>query len=45
MKVIGVSPLLDYKLHVVFDDDVSGIIDLKQFIKWNIFCFAGRDAV
>jgi hypothetical protein len=37
MKVIRVSPLTDYKLQVVFDDDVSGIVDLKQFVKNGIF--------
>lgn len=37
MKVIGVSPLPDYKLQVTFDDGVSGIVDLKDFIKNGIF--------
>ncbi|HEY5325862.1 MAG TPA: DUF2442 domain-containing protein [Mucilaginibacter sp.] len=37
MKVINVNPLNDYKLQVSFDDDVSGIIDLKNFIANGIF--------
>lgn len=37
MKVISVSLLIEYKLLVVFDDDVSGFIDLKQFVKNGIF--------
>ena len=37
MKVISVNALHDYKLRVAFDDGVSGIIDLKDFIKNGIF--------
>jgi len=37
MKVISVNPLHDYKLQVTFDDGVSGIIDLKNFIENGIF--------
>jgi len=37
MKVISLNPLHDYKLQVTFDDGVSGIIDLKNFIENGIF--------
>ena len=37
MKVTNVDALDDYKLQVTFDDGVSGIIDLKDFIKSGIF--------
>ena len=37
MKAISVNPLHDYKLQVSFDDGVSGIISLKDFIKNGIF--------
>ena len=37
MKVISVNPLHDYKLQVTFDDGVSGVVDLKNFIKNGIF--------
>jgi hypothetical protein len=37
MKVISVNVVSGYKLQVVFDDGVSGIIDLKEFIAHGIF--------
>jgi len=37
MKVISLNPLHDYKLQVTFDDGVSGVVDLKNFIKNGIF--------
>jgi len=37
MKVTSVDALDDYKLQVTFDDGVSGIIDLRDFIKNGIF--------
>ena len=37
MKVVSVNPLSGYKLQVTFDDGVSGVIDLKNFIKNGIF--------
>ncbi len=37
MKVVSVDPLHNYKLKVTFDDDVSGIIDLKKFIQNGVF--------
>ena len=37
MKIIRVDPLPAYQLNVLFDDGVSGIIDLKDFIKNGIF--------
>lgn len=37
MKVTNVSTLPGYKLHVIFDDEVSGVIDLESFIKNGIF--------
>jgi hypothetical protein len=37
MKVISVNPLQDYQLQVTFDDGVSGVIDLKRFIKNGVF--------
>jgi len=37
MKVLSVKPLPGYQLNVVFDDAVSGTIDLKNFIDKGIF--------
>jgi hypothetical protein len=37
MKVSSVRPLPGYQLNVVFDDGVSGTIDLKNFIETGIF--------
>jgi hypothetical protein len=37
MKVVDVNSLLGYKLQVTFDDGVSGVIDLIDFIKIGIF--------
>ena len=37
MKVISVNPLPEYKLRVTFDDGVSGIIDLSNFVRSGIF--------
>ncbi len=37
MKVISVNPLQDYQLQVTFDDGVSGVINLKNFIEKGIF--------
>lgn len=37
MKAINVSVLPGYKLQVTFDDGVSGIINLKDFIGTGIF--------
>ena len=37
MKVTSVSALENYQLQVTFDDGVSGVIDLKEFIKGGIF--------
>lgn len=44
MKVISVNPLPDYKLKVTFDDGVSGIIDLKNFIKNGILSALQNEA-
>ena len=37
MKVISVNVISGYKLQVTFDDGVSGIINLKEFIEHGIF--------
>ena len=37
MKVINVNAIPEYKLQVTFDDGVSGIIDLKDFIGKGVF--------
>lgn len=37
MKILSVKPLTGYQLNVVFDDGVSGTIDLKNFIGKGIF--------
>ncbi len=37
MKPIEVKALRNYQLNVVFDDGVSGVIDLKDFIKRGVF--------
>jgi len=37
MIVTTVYSLPEYKLHVTFDDGVSGIIDLKTFVENGIF--------
>ena len=37
MKVTNVNVLSGYKLQVVFDDGVSGEIDLKNFIGKGVF--------
>ena len=37
MKIASVSPLSDYKLHIKFEDGVSGDIELKSFIEVGIF--------
>ncbi|HWD88058.1 MAG TPA: DUF2442 domain-containing protein [Mucilaginibacter sp.] len=37
MKVISVKPKLGYKIEVAFDDGVSGIVDLKEFVATGIF--------
>ena len=37
MKVISVNAIPDFKLHVVFDDGVSGVVDLKVFIQHGLF--------
>ena len=37
MKVTNVNVLSGYKLQVVFDDGVSGVIDLKDFIGKGVF--------
>ena len=37
MKAISVIALSGYKLQVIFDDGVSGVIDLKDFIGKGVF--------
>ncbi len=37
MKIINVGSIPGYKLHVIFDDGVSGVIDLKSFVGNGIF--------
>ncbi|HEX3384995.1 MAG TPA: DUF2442 domain-containing protein [Mucilaginibacter sp.] len=37
MKITNVSPLPRYKLNITFDDGVSGVIDLKEFVANGIF--------
>jgi uncharacterized protein DUF2442 len=37
MKVVSAHPLAGYKVNVAFDDGVSGIIDLKDFVTNGIF--------
>lgn len=37
MKAVTVNALPGYKLEVTFDDGVSGVIDLKDFIGKGIF--------
>lgn len=37
MRVIDVEALADYKIRVKFEDNISGIIDLKSFIQKGIF--------
>jgi len=37
MKIKNVTALKGYKLQVAFDDDVSGVIDLENFIQSGIF--------
>ncbi|MDB4924738.1 DUF2442 domain-containing protein [Mucilaginibacter sp.] len=37
MKAISVNALPEYKLQLTFDDGVSGIIDLNDFIGKGIF--------
>ena len=45
MKVISVNALHDYKLHVTFDDVVSGIIDLKGFVENGIFSVLQKEGL
>jgi hypothetical protein len=37
MKAISVKVIPKYKLQVTFDDGISGVIDLHQFIENGIF--------
>jgi hypothetical protein len=37
MKAVHVNVLPDYRLQVTFDDGVSGVVDLKDFIGNGIF--------
>ncbi len=37
MKITDVNVMPDFKLHVVFDDGVSGVVNLKEFIGHGIF--------
>ncbi|MBS1533102.1 MAG: DUF2442 domain-containing protein [Bacteroidetes bacterium] len=37
MKVTSVRPVKGYKVDVAFDDGVSGIISLKEFVTHGIF--------
>lgn len=37
MKPVEVKALKNYKLSITFDDGISGIIDLNNFIKKGIF--------
>ena len=37
MKAINVKALDGYKIHVVFDDGVTGVIDLKDLVQKGIF--------
>lgn len=37
MKAIDVQPLSDYKIKVVFDDGVSGVVDLHELVEKGIF--------
>ncbi len=37
MKVLSVKPASGYQLNVVFDDGVSGVIDLTDYISKGIF--------
>ncbi|MES2427382.1 MAG: DUF2442 domain-containing protein [Bacteroidota bacterium] len=37
MKAVSVNALPEYKIQVTFDDGVSGVIDLKDFIGKGIF--------
>jgi uncharacterized protein DUF2442 len=37
MKPVEVNPLQNYRLQVTFEDGISGIIDLTDFIKKGIF--------
>lgn len=37
MKAVSVNALPEYKIEVAFDDGVSGVVDLKDFIGKGIF--------
>ena len=37
MKAVSVNALPEYKIQVTFDDGVSGVIDLKDFIGKGVF--------
>lgn len=37
MKAISVNAMPGYKLQVTFDDGVSGVVDLKDFIGHGVF--------
>lgn len=37
MRAVDIEALVDYKIKVKFEDNVSGIIDLKTFIQKGIF--------
>jgi len=37
MKVLSVKPISGYQLNVVFDDGISGMIDLTEYIGNGIF--------
>ena len=37
MKAIDVKAIGDYKIKVVFDDDISGIVDLSYLTQKGIF--------
>lgn len=43
MKVTQVRAQPGFKLHVVFDDSVSGTIDLKSFVKNGVFSILQRE--
>lgn len=44
MKVVNVKALSGYKLHVVFDDGISGTVDLKDFVATGIFSSLKNEA-
>ena len=37
MKIINVNAISEYRLQVTYDDGVSGIVNLKDFIENGIF--------